>query len=109
MDNNMLLMLLALGGNSIDMTTILAASDMLPAMPRTLLAVQGAQQRDSDADKLAEEVAQAIRAAEITRDSNSSDNDTAKLKQSVIANSPQLKALLDRLSAELRESIVDDS
>lgn len=101
-NNTMLVMMLALGagGGSLDMTTILTASNMLPEMPRMILAITGAQQRDARLSKTADELHEGI--------TKSLDAGAAfRMKKTEVDKLPELKALLGRLEPAKYDAIVN--
>ena len=103
-NNSMLFLMLALGSSgsgSLDLNTILIASDMMPEMLRIILAINAAKKRDDDANTLATQVKTAVQNAV------SNTTDGIQFKQTVVDSNSELKALLDRLSEADRAAIID--
>lgn len=106
-NNSMLFLMLALGssgGGSLDLNTILLASDMMPEMMRMILAINAAKKRDDEANDLASQVRVAIQGAVV--DTNTT-TPRVKFKKTVVEANSELKGLLDRLSVTDYADIVD--
>jgi len=86
------------GGNKKEMaTTVLFASNMLPEAPRTILAFSAAQEREREQRRTAEDLASAMIEKQF------------RFGEQELSQHPHLEKLLNLLSPELRDQVVEGS